>query len=83
MFQKMVNYGRLNAVIDNEELIFEESLISEEQLLMADKMRWQFVYLRQVRNYIFERKEYSDQRLFLLSEVVGDEIEMIRQKCKY
>lgn len=79
----MVNYGRLNAVIDNEELIFEESLISEEQLLMADKVRWQFVYLRQVRNYIFERKEYSDQRLFLLSEVVGDEIEMIRQKCKF
>lgn len=59
-FQKLFSHGRLNTIIDNEELILEDNLITEDQLVMADKMRWQFVYLRQMRTTLFEEKYYDN-----------------------
>lgn len=47
---------------------------------MADKVRWQFVYLRGVRNVIQEKKNYSLDKPFHIDAILADEVEMIRQK---
>lgn len=39
---------------------------------MADKVRWQFVYLRGVRSKIFEEREYSEGKVFSLDEIVSE-----------
>jgi len=59
-YQKLINYGRLNALIDNDELIFQDHLLNEDQLLMADKVKSTFSYLQTARELIYEEKEYSN-----------------------
>jgi hypothetical protein len=51
-FQKFINYNRLTALIDNEEVVMEEKIIQQDHLLAIDKVRNKFMYLKQIHDRI-------------------------------
>jgi hypothetical protein len=68
-FMKLISYGRLNVLLENEDLLF-----SEEQLQMAHKLRECFVYLRVP---IEDKKEYGENSPLTLESMVSDALAII------
>jgi hypothetical protein len=80
LFQKHCNYGRLSAMIDNDELVFTDSLITEDHLLATDKLRCKFLYLRHVHDAIFEEQRYDKESPFSLGSILKEELSLIHRR---
>jgi hypothetical protein len=63
-------------LIENDELVFGD-LIEDDQIFMSDKIRYQFVYLRHVRDIILEERVYSKNQLLTLKDILSKEMPMI------